>query len=89
MGLAMRILGNLRTAGSPLPVFTNWVLLFLKLKLKIIIKRWHLGCTFSILQLGAQRGASTGGMPNVPKTIADMPYQCGSLKKRKTCERCP
>jgi hypothetical protein len=34
-GLAMPILRNLRTAGSPLPVFTNWVLLFLKLKLRI------------------------------------------------------
>jgi hypothetical protein len=53
------------------------------------LKRQTLGYTFSALQLGVQRGASTGAMPNVPKAIADTPYQCGSLKKRKTCEWCP
>ncbi len=41
----------------------------------------------SILQVGVQRGAFTGGIPNVPKKIADGSLNMAPLKKHlKSCE---
>ncbi len=39
------------------------------------------------MQLGVHKSASTGGMPNVPKTIADGSLNMAPLKtKKKSCE---